>query len=771
MNVTRPEQRLRFKDKGEDWKKSNVEYWTNISTAYSITNGDATVLYDVAAGKLDESLYTYVTNPLNEERANLKGYPSKMRNIDIISSNIWMLMGELSERFFNPIVVALNSNYSSEKEKLEFDLRLKQLQQQFVNGLVQEGVLPEEIAQTPMPEDILKLTVSNLKDQLAILGQVAIDVIMQDNEVDRIRRKTFYDFIVLARCFTYKDVSMNDVRYMYISPMELSFTSSPNVDFVEDCEAVKRTVSMPISQMMDLFGDDKEFQKFLPELEQKSGLVGYQSLYSGGTNNTLSGIFGNNSVNQIEGVQLEHVQWDSMRLLKKITGIDVTGNPYSEVFDEDYIAIEGEEVEEFWVKEIWEGYRVDNNHIFGVEPLANQRGTYDNPNRVKKSYNGRIFNNNYVIPQSIVEKGLIFQIKYNIVHYQLEMTLNKNMHKITFFPLGIIPKKEGWDEFTFLYYAKATGFGFVDETNPATAAALQYMKAIDLSLGQYIKEMYDILRMIKEDWDESVGISRQRRGKSMASDGKAVTEEAIFRSSVTSEEFFKQHEEIIVRDLNGLLDLSKVAWITGRKGSYINSEYKRVDYVLDPEVYPYSEHQVYVQNSAKAAKQVAMMQNQIGTIAQQTQQFSILPRIAQAVNMPQLIEQLEAIEANLAKNAKAQQEAEQAVEQANIESLEKDRQLRIYEIDENNEAKREVALIQAQTSLLAIDTTDEGAVDAIKLEELSNKRMEAFEKLRIEREKIQEAKADRISNEKLTRENMVNDKEVAQINARNRGKK
>jgi hypothetical protein len=771
MNISRPEQRLLLSKKNQDWKEKNVIYWCGRTNLYPVVNSDALVLYAAAAGKMDESVYTYVTNPLNTNDTKLKGYPAKMRNIDILSGNIQTLLGELSERLFNPMVIAINSNIESLKEEKEYELLLQQLKQEFVNNLVKEGLAPQEIAQTPLSDDIIKKTVSNIKDQLALMGQQGLDVILKDSEVDLIRRKTLYDFIVLARMFTYRDIQYNDIVYNWVSPLEISFTNTPNVDFIEDCEAVKRAVTLPMSEIMDIFSDNKDFQKILPELELRIGNVGYQSVYTGITTDMLKGDMSQPFTTQTEGLMVEHINWTSMKMMKRVTGKDVFGNFYKEDYDETYIALDTEEVEEYWVNEKWEGYRIDGQHILGVQPIEFQRGTYNNPNKCKNLYNGRIFMNNYIIPQSIIEKGIVYQIKYNIIHYHLEKIIAKNKDKIMTIPLGIIPQKEGWDEFTMMYYADAHGYLFMDETNPQTMQAMQYMKSIDMGLTQYIKEMYGILRQIKEDWDESVGISRQRKGQNMASDGKAVNEEAIYRSSVISEEFFKQHEETIIRDLQCLLDFSKVAWANGKKGAYVNSDMKEVYYNLDPTVYPFSEHGIYVENSTKATKELQMMKQQLGNVAQQSNQIGLLPRIARATNMSKLIEEIDAIEAKFNEQQQGNVQAEQQLKAEEVADKEKDRQLKIYEIDENNDTKKYIAVLQAQAQALSFQMGEEGTVDAVKIQELAIKQQEIFRKIDLEQQKLEESKQKRMDDVKIARENMVNDLEIAKKNASNRGAK
>jgi hypothetical protein len=761
MNVSRPKQKLSSSQKDQDWKEKNVIHWANRCNIFPVSNSDAVVLYSVLAGKLDESVYTYVTNPLNMERPELKGYPAKIRNIDIISTNVQRLMGELAQRYFNPMVIAINSTMQDRKKQVEYELTIKQLKQEFINGLVAEGVLPEEIAQTPLPQEIINKTVSNLQNELSIMGQHGLNILINDKKIDLIRRKTLYDFIALGRFFTYKTVHNDDIDYFSVSPLEMSFTHSPNIDFIEDAEAVKRTVTMTMSEIMDKFSGLDEFtDDIIDDLETHLSVIGYTSISTGLTTDMLRGMAGVGApyANQIEGLVVEHVQWTSMTEMVKVWGKDALGNDYEEHYDEDYIPMPDEQFSRYWINQKYEGYRINNKHILGVQPLTHQRGTWENPGRCKNEYNGRIYGNNYVIPQSIGEKAIVYQIKYNIAHYHLEKVMNKNKDKITTFPLGIIPQKEGWDEFTVMYYADAHGYLFIDETNPQAMQALQYIKVLDMSLASYIKELYDILRAIKEDWDEAIGFNRQRKGATMASDGKAVNEEALYRSSTATEELYRQHEETILGDLNGLLPLTQIAWRKGKKGVYLSPKQKEVEYNLDPSIYPWIEYGVVAENSAKTQRELELMKGQLGNVAQQTQQIGMLPRIVQAVNIAELITDLDEMEAKIAEQTQAQAQAENEFKQQEIDAKQADRDLKRYEIDENNFNKKDVALIAAQSKLVGIDTDKDGVPDVLELEKLALAREEHYAKMSLEREKLNEARAKRLSDADLAKQKIAVDK-------------
>ena len=129
--------------------------------------------------------------------------------------------------------------------------------------------------------------------------------------------------------------------------------------------------------------------------------------------------------------------------------------------------------------------------------------------------------------------------------------------------MNTIPKRHGWDEEKFMYYADAMGYAFIDSTaegKRGERVSFNQFQVLDMSLGQYIAAQFQLLQSVKMEWEELVGISRQRKGQVQASDGIGATERAVFQSSVMTEELFRRFDKFTEREFNGLLDTAKVAY-------------------------------------------------------------------------------------------------------------------------------------------------------------------------------------------------------------------
>ena len=220
---------------------------------------------------------------------------------------------------------------------------------------------------------------------------------------------------------------------------------------------------------------------------------------------------------------------------------------------------------------------------------------------------------------------------------------------------------------------------------------------------------------------EDLRSNRQRQGSIGTYEGKATSQQAIVQSSHITEDIFRKFSRFEQRDLQGLLDYSKEAWITGKKAMYVMPDLNTQFLELDSFEHMESEYGVFVSDSgrdqdkleqAKALSQ-SMIQNGVPASAVldlfDTENYAgIKDKIKRAENAQKELDQ-----------AQQQAQQEQAAQQAQIQQQqiqqnaidkEKDRQLEI-----------EVALIKAEAS----DNEDRLNLDMAKMQqqfELKRKR-------------------------------------------------
>jgi hypothetical protein len=413
-----------------------------------------------------------------------------------------------------------------------------------------------------------------------------------------------------------------------------------------------------------------------------------------------------------------------------------------------YIAEEDQSIEWFWVNEVWEGYQIDGDIYLGIRPLEVQRNQMMNLSSCKLPYNGRIYSNRYSENVSIVSMGMPYQVLYNVFHYRLELSIAKNKDKIALVEMNMIPKRHGWDEEKFMYYADAMGYMFIDSTAEGKnreRVTFNQFQVLDMSLGQYIAAQFQLLQAIKQEWEDLVGITRQRKGNINSSDSVGTTERAVAQSSTITEELFRRFEKVEEKDLLGLLDVCKYAWQDGKKSNYITSEGYHAIMSVDPINFTESEFGVFVKNNSAERNKLQVMRELAMSFAQNGASMSTIAEILDSDNFTKIKSLVKKVEEKQMQMQQQAQQAEQQAQQAQMqmeeaakqaEAMEKeaDRQHTSIENELDRELQRELKGLDIEKEKEGDDGQEiENRKQNLEEQKFSHQRNVDKESLKIER--------------------------------------
>lgn len=711
MNVAylRPKQKLPRNQKDKDWGEKNVLYYKGACQP-AVDRAEALRMYKLANGELDEQDYMYVTNPIRTSRPELLGYPAKMKNHDIISPNVNLMMGEKARRFFPPIVYAKNTNYQTMAMEREQQLLIQELQKMFVNELKALGVPVEEEKVIQGGLEAIQKRIKNLPDELSADGQMTLEYILDHADVLRYLRKGFYDYICTAHVFSYRDVYKDKVCYDIVSPLNFYYLKSPHLDFVEDGEACRAEHWMSLTEVYDRFQDlgreggfTKELEEFLEKYSTGQGTGLRDDYYYGATDrmgmqkDLYRKVFGYLPEERYShGVRVSHINWRSQCKQGKVTRPNPIGE--SEIFyvSEDYIPTEGEQIEWEWVDETWEGYSIDDRFFLGIAPIPIQRGEYNRPQKAKMLYNGRAYTSRHTIPTSIVKKGESYQKSVNIIKYRAEETLAKNLDKVVLFPLGLIPKKEGWNEEKLMYYVRAFSFLFYDDTRPNIQQVINGIKDLNLSMTEHILKSYELVRMFKMEWDEVCGFSPQRKAQIGPDAPVGSTQAAISTSNVMSEETFLTYEEFERREYTCLLELGKYAYHEGVQAHFVRLDGTKAFLNLhDPKTFAWADFGIFVKNGARELQKLEMLRSQVQAFAQNGVGPGIVSKVIEGDNFAELHKVLDEVDAQMEARFQQEQQTQMQIQASKERMEQRKEQFEYYDADLKSTTDIQVALIEA----------------------------------------------------------------------------
>jgi len=735
-----PKQKVSTAEKTKDssqWGKDTIKAILDNSEFGTIRDLDYLKLYGAYNGELDmKTDYGYVSDPYKTKEGKQRQLPARIRNYNIIKPVVDLLLGEKARRpntfsVINSTPEAVNTFQEKKKE-----LVTKYYKQLLVNIANEEGMeTGQEDYDTSQLEKLIRNFNTSYKDGLAIQGQDSLEYIKYNLDLVDKFLTGFFDFVVTGLVVSYKNVMHKDIEYEIFTPDDICYDKSQGVTFIQDGSWVSRRKLMTINDIVDTFWDELT-EEDIEELE--SGYSSYGSDW-------LASILREDKSNDPKrALPVYHVAWKAFAKV----GFLERENEYGEIetieVDDTYVPLKGEKIDWYWVNEVWEGHRLGNDKYIGIRKLPGQRASIDNPSKCKLPYNGRIYSDRNAKPISVVSIGLPYQILYNIFHYRLELSIAKNKDKILLMEMNTIPKRHGWDEEKFMYHMDASGVAYVDSTASSKSGdkiSFNQWSVLDMSLGQYISSQFELLATIKGEWEQLMGITPQRLGDIKTSAGKGITERAVFQSAVISEELFRRFETFEQSEMQGLLDLSQIAWIDGKKAMYISSEGKNSVLDIDAENYPYAELGIFAWYSADEREKLESLRSLSLEFTQNGGKPSTIAEILDAKNF-------EKIKTLLKEVDERQEQAEMAAAQREQESMERIEQMRLEDREDTQLHERELVELDNATKVL------------IKQMELSAKGMP------IEGEKLEEEKRKNMAKESLEEEKLKIEREALKVQER-----
>ena len=693
-----PRQKLPFSKKTKKWREDCVESFINLSNlggyhgGYSSRRDELQKLYDFYNGEIQDEDYNYVLKPYGKTRKN---FPSKLRNYPIIKPIIDLLLGEKAKRPFNYSVAVNNADVVSEKMKAKNQMILMNLHQQFINQLNQQGQetgMPSQDVEPP--EHIAKLFERTYKDNRAIIGQHAMNYIMQEQEIHDKLQKAWFHFLVSGEVYTERGVRSGEPFYDILNPLDIDYDLDPDLEFVEDGDwAVIRKYSHA-STVIDHYYDALT-DAHIDRLENPTqNSVDSWLMHKGTTPDKDPW-----RSRMIEAVT---VYWKSRRKIGFLQYVDPNVGTIEELEVDETFRMPAEMKEQgakltwMWVNEVWQGTRLDGDIYINISPVLNQRGSLDNPSKCKLPVNGRRYSDINSANISLVSLGIPYQLNYNIYKYRLELAIARSKDIIAQFDINMIPKK--WDMDKFMYYVEGTGIAWVDYNKEGVVLSPQHQSVLDMSI-KTIEQYIVLLNSIMEEWEKLSGVNRQRQGQVGTYEGKATSQQAIVQSSHITEDMFRKFGRLEQRDLQALLDYSKEAWIAGKSTMYImpdgTSDYLDIDALQHAE----SEYGIFVSNSGEEQDKINQARALGQSMIQNGVPASAIMEMMEANSFTLLKDKIKSAEQAMQQLAAEQQQAEQQMQQAQMEAQAAQQEAMKEENELDRENKLEVEEMKSMTAI------------------------------------------------------------------------
>lgn len=775
-----PDQRIPESKKTVRFDEDSLNATIKECMEHDISRKDIIKAFNAVRGIIDVEEYKHVTNPYNSDDPKLSKFPAKLTNHDIINDVYRRYVGEYLSKPHEMVVTATDSDFTNRKQQSidsEIDMELdKMLNNEIVAQLDMDEQLKVPVTEGDFGSFVDHKT-ANYKDSKSIRGQHYLNALMSDSKAHELYAKAFSDYITCGRYISYRRIDHDDVD-KEIVPVEEYFRGPSNKQFIEDDASGCRLQYLTLSQIDAKFGKrlKKKDRDYLKEAVLVSGksqmhvpMALVKSKYDGSQYPTFYDTNGATDEgtyikfsDSATHIPVYHAFWTTEKEIAILTYNDKFGIEQEMIVESTYKLnpeIGDISLDKDYILAIKEGYRIgelDSGVYLDIDYLPVQRNDMNDHNEVKAPYNGitNLFGTYHFSIGGIMAP---YQADYNIFHYHRSRIISRSDGKLLIMPEGLMAEGSQFSTDEKLYYAKADGKLYIDDTNPNIANLIQAIKAVDLSDYDLIATLTNILSSIKEEGREAVDMNRQRYGDIMTSAGKGTTDQAIVKSSVGTYPITFLFERAKERDFMSDLDHSRVAWRKGKKGSYITSDYDRVAFEVDPEDHAATSYITQVKSSDEEESNIRAFR-ELAFSAGQNGEFAVAAKAIKSKSSSQLETLLVAYQEKLDARQSAQQESAeriaQAAQQFEAQTHMADNELQKYGYDREYAKAIQVKLLDIQGRMSeGEDVTSD----------IENVTAELDSKWKAQKAAEYQKQRDR-SKETLVRDKMANDAHIAKIN-------
>lgn len=733
-----PRQKLSYKQKGREWRKSNVDH----ADKYSFYNNER-VRQTVQNRVINLNLYNGVVSPqdmfhtLNPQQIEAEFITKVIAHKPIMTPKIDVLVGEEINRPFDWYFTVVNKDAVSKKEEEK-----SQLIKEKLISIIQQG-LSEEEAQAEL-EKYSKYLKYNFQDSRERMVNHLIKHYYEELGFEKKFNEGIKDAFINAEEIYQCDIVSGEPTFEKLNNIKVHSVRSGNSSKIEDSDLIVIEDHWSPGKIIDMFYDELKASDIdvITEYSTSTGSSKYttddenhlllRDEHSEVLNDYL-GIaeinghqFSSSYIDSSGNVRILRVYWRSQKKIFKLKFYDEFGEVDYKYVSEEYIPNEdlGEEVTTYWVNEWWEGTKIGKDIYIRMRPKPVQYNRLSNPSVCGPGIVGEIYNTNQGRAVSLVDKMKNYQYLYDVIWDRLNTAIAKNLGKILLLDISLIPT--GWEPEKWIAQATKLGIGVIDGFKEGNAGSAQgklagqmngtNTRAIDLETGNYIQQHINLLEFIKTEMGEIAGISKQREGNISNRETVGGVERGVTQSSHITEWWFMKHEDVKKRCLSVFLETAKIALKDNKKKlQVITDDMSMIIIDIDGNEINEADYGLVVSTSSNIKKVHETLETLAQAFLQNGGSYTTVIDILTSQSLADIRRKIEDSEdkAN-ERNAKIEQDknaiAQQAIQQE-AQNQQLDRDLKVYEIDKKSDTEIQKAIIASNDKQLALEASNSESDD------------------------------------------------------------
>jgi hypothetical protein len=618
---------------GKKWYIPMADYVINLCTRNDSNHPEVTRLLNLANGYIPDSDFKYITRLYGDDKDDLNLLP--VRNIDFMAEIKDKYMGEFSKSYYYYQTYSLDSDsislmnkeietqvismamqeltniFNAQQEQAQQEAAAQQAAQE-VEGQEgqqnidsQQGQVPLATGKESKPiEDIdawVKEYKTDWKDDRVIKAQQRLELVNQMLDVKDKYYTAFYYWWATESCYTYREIIDSQLYFWNVSPLEYYRCHSGN-KYVEDDDYGCWKQYVSIQGLIDLcrhYFSEKELRTIIdlckycsPSGEVRIPVVKYREcrVFLDLPDENIPGIVKDNEGNILlwntsNRIEVWRYAYKTPIKHRRLLYMGLDGSVKEKLVTGDYQIDEeaGDiSVHDEWINKCIVGMRVGNyNQGFYSRPkyAECQRELYGNESVCKLPFNGV----SYIISENArnpVPKRLEDYMKlYRILTAQMEKAVNM-FKDMLIFPESTMLDSAEMTAAQRLNRAKLDSLFPVNDSNLETLQLLQSIREVyTQGVERYVSALSQLREQIRQEALRAVNFNEAREGQLGQYAGKATTEYALNIAQTGTAWMLEQFNLFREKDMEANYDWSKIAWIDGIQGSYIDPNTGEVVYV------------------------------------------------------------------------------------------------------------------------------------------------------------------------------------------------
>ena len=274
------------------------------------------------------------------------------------------------------------------------------------------------------------------------------------------------------------------------------------------------------------------------------------------------------------------------------------------------------------------------------------------------------------------------------------------------------------------------------------------------TINQYVT----LLDSILVEWEKISGVSRQRQGEIGAYEGKASSQQAILQSSHITEDLFRKFERMEQRDFQALLDYSKEAWITGKRGMFVLPDGTTDFLDINSLQHMESNYGIFVSDAGKDQEKLQNIKGLTQAMMQNGAKPGDIAEMLDSDSFTEIKKNLKIADKANAELEQAQQEAQQQMQQQQLEAQQMQLEAENIEREKDRQKDIEIALISAESK-------DQTASNSLNLEKMIQDFEIKKQELSLKEQELQLKMQGDMDSNAVKREDIKSKKEIANKNA------